>query len=102
MAINTIELHMLIPVDIRHIGMLKGTEGRGRRDNSEEGQLLTSILSLFMQMRKQEDSWGLGVPALKRVGEACVNQRSLNKWYVWMALSMSVWWMPTDTRISMC
>jgi hypothetical protein len=60
------------------------------------------MLSLFMQMRKQEDSCGLGVPALKRVGEACVNQRSLSRWYVLIALSMSVLCIPTDTRMSMC
>lgn len=30
-----------------------------------------------MQMRKQEDSCGRGVPALNSVGDACVNQRSL-------------------------
>jgi hypothetical protein len=37
---------------------------------------MPSIESDFMATRKQEDSWGRGVPALKSVGEACVNQRS--------------------------
>ena len=41
------------------------------------------MLSSFMQMRKQEESWGRQVPALKRVGEACVNQRSDMRLYVW-------------------
>ena len=49
----------------------------------------------FMQMRKQDDICGRGVPALNSVGLACVNQRSLSIWYVWMALSRSSWWMPT-------
>ena len=49
----------------------------------------------FMQMRKQEDSCGRGVPALKSVGLACVNQRSLSRWYVWIALARSSLWMPT-------
>ena len=49
----------------------------------------------FMQMRKQEDICGRGVPALNSVGLACVNQRSLSSWYVWMAASRSSWWMPT-------
>ena len=30
-----------------------------------------------MAMRKQEESCGRGVPALKSVGDACVNHRSL-------------------------
>lgn len=38
---------------------------------------MPSMLSPLLQMRKQLLSWGRGVPALKRVGEACVNQRSL-------------------------
>lgn len=43
----------------------------------------------FMAMRKQLLSCGLGVPALKRVGEACVNHRSLKCRYVATALSIS-------------
>ena len=43
---------------------------------------LTSMLSPFMQMRKQLLSWGRGVPALNRVGDAWVNHRSLSRWYV--------------------
>jgi hypothetical protein len=35
-----------------------------------------------MQTRKQEESWGRGVPALKSVGEAWVNQRCDSRWYV--------------------
>jgi hypothetical protein len=46
--------------------------------------------------------WGRGAPALNSVGDACVNHRSLIRWYVLMALSMSFMWMPTDTRMSMC
>lgn len=42
-----------------------------------------------MAMRKQLLSWGRGVPALNRVGEACVNQRSLRYRYVLSAESMS-------------
>ena len=55
-----------------------------------------------MQTRKHDDSWGRGVPALNRVGLACVNQRWLMRWYVSMAASMSSLWMPTATRMSMC
>ena len=40
---------------------------------------MPSMLSSFICSRKQEDSCGLGVPALKRVGVAWVNQRSLMK-----------------------
>ena len=38
------------------------------------------MLSFFMHTRKQEESWGRGVPALNSVGEACVNQRSESRW----------------------
>jgi hypothetical protein len=38
--------------------------------------------SFFMQTRKQEESWGRGVPALNSVGEAWVNQRWDSRWYV--------------------
>lgn len=55
-----------------------------------------------MQMRKQEDSCGRGVPALNSVGEAWVNQRSERRWYVWMADTRSSLWMPTATLMSMC
>lgn len=48
------------------------------------------------------DSWGLLVPALKSVGEAWVNHFSDSRLYVSMAASMSVLWIPTDTRINMC
>ena len=63
------------PWDTRHVATLEETDGREQMagangGNNMEGHLFTSILSLFMQMRKQEDSWGLGVPALKRVGDA--------------------------------
>jgi hypothetical protein len=34
---------------------------------------MPSMLSPFMARRKQDDSWGHGVPALKSVGVACVN-----------------------------
>lgn len=30
------------------------------------------------------ESWGKGVPALNNVGDACVNQRSDNKLYVYI------------------
>lgn len=63
---------------------------------------MPSIESFFMQTRKQEESCGRGVPLLNSVGDACVNQRSLMRWYVWMAASTSSWWMPTATRMSMC
>ena len=33
---------------------------------------MPSTLSSFMATRKQLDIWGLGVPALNRVGVACV------------------------------
>ena len=45
--------------------------------------LLTSMLSSAIESRKQLDSWGLHVPALKRVGDAWVNQRSDIKSYVY-------------------
>ena len=60
------------------------------------------MLSSFIVRRKQEESCGRGVPALKSVGEACVNQRSESMWYVSIAASMSCLWIPTDTRMSMC
>lgn len=41
-----------------------------------KGGLRTSMLSFFMEIRKQEDSCGRGVPALNSVGDACVNHRS--------------------------
>jgi hypothetical protein len=41
---------------------------------------MPSIESFFMHTRKQEDSWGRGVPLLNRVGEAWVNQRSDIRW----------------------
>lgn len=63
---------------------------------------MPSMLSLFMVRRKQEESCGVGVPALKRVGEACVKSLRLMRSYVSMAASMSSPWMPTDTRMSMC
>jgi hypothetical protein len=37
---------------------------------------IPSIESSFMVNKKQELIYGLGVPALKRVGVACVNQSS--------------------------
>lgn len=40
------------------------------------------MLSSFMQTRKQLESWGRVVPALKRVGEAWVNQHSDIRLYV--------------------
>jgi hypothetical protein len=43
----------------------------------------------FMQIRKQLDSCGFGVPALKRVGDACVIHRWLSKVYVDSAAPMS-------------
>ena len=33
-----------------------------------------------MAMRKHEESWGRGVPELKRVGDAWVIQRSESMW----------------------
>ena len=36
------------------------------------------MLSSFIVRRKHEESWGLGVPALKRVGDAWVNHFSLS------------------------
>ena len=63
---------------------------------------MPSIESPFIMTRKQDDSWGRGVPALNSVGDACVNHRSDSRWYVSTARSMSPLWMPTDTRISMC
>ena len=47
------------------------------------------FVSTFMATRKQLLSWGLGVPALNRVGEAWVNHRSLRCRYVSMADLMS-------------
>ena len=63
---------------------------------------MPEMLSSFMVSKKQLDIWGLGVPALNKVGVACVNQPSLIMLYVSMALSMSSLWMPTATRMSMC
>jgi hypothetical protein len=63
---------------------------------------MPSIESSFIVSRKHDDSCGRGVPALKSVGEACVKYFSDRKLYVSIAASMSVPWMPTDTRISMC
>jgi hypothetical protein len=51
---------------------------------------IDSIESSILGNKKQEDSCGLEVPALKRVGEACVNHRSDINLYVyveWMSLS---------------
>eukprot|EP00964_Phaeocystis_antarctica_P071997 scaffold43978_cov66-Phaeocystis_antarctica.AAC.6 len=42
-----------------------------------------------MVRRKQLDIWGVLVPALNMVGEACVNHFSLMRLYVSMAESMS-------------
>src|SRR4030081_3302100 len=61
---------------------------------------IPSMLSSFMVNKKHDDICGFGVPALKSVGVACVNQRSLIKLYVLMALSISSFWMPMDTRIN--
>ena len=55
-----------------------------------------------MVRRKQLDIWGVLVPALNMVGEACVNHFSLMRLYVSMAESMSRRWMPSATRISIC
>eukprot|EP00955_Chlamydomonas_euryale_P118130 366520-Chlamydomonas_euryale.AAC.6 len=63
---------------------------------------MPSMESSFMRSRKHDDSCGRGVPELNSVGLACVNQRSLIRWYVLIAASTSSWWMPMDTRISMC
>jgi len=63
---------------------------------------MPSIESPLAHTRKHEDSCGRGVPALKRVGEAWVNQRSLSSVYVLTAASASPVWMPHATRISMC
>jgi hypothetical protein len=41
---------------------------------------MPSMLSPLAQTRKQLESWGRGVPALKRVGLAWVNQRSDRRW----------------------
>ena len=43
-----------------------------------------------MQIKKHDESCGRGVPALNNVGDACVIQRSLNKWYVSTTFSISV------------
>lgn len=43
-----------------------------------------------MANKKQEDICGKGVPALKRVGVACVKYLRLIKLYVSMAESMSL------------
>ena len=63
---------------------------------------MPSMLSSFIATRKQLLSCGRGVPALKSVGDACVNQRSDMSLYVSHAASMSVLWMPIATRMSMC
>jgi len=41
---------------------------------------IPSIESLIIDRRKQDDSCGLGVPALKSVGVAWVNHFSDNRW----------------------
>ena len=43
---------------------------------------IPSMLSSFIATRKQDDSCGMQVPALNRVGLACVNQRSDSRLYV--------------------
>src|SRR4051812_1152643 len=63
---------------------------------------IPSMLSSFMVNKKHDDICGFGVPALNKVGVACVNQRSLIRWYVLIALSTSSLWIPTDTRINRC
>ena len=63
---------------------------------------MPSMLSFFMQMRKQDESCGRGVPALKRVGDACVNHLCDRRWYVSMAASMFSLWIPTETLMSIC
>ena len=63
---------------------------------------MPSILSSFMVKRKQEESCGWQVPALKRVGEAWVNHFSERRLYVSKMEGMSFPWIPIDTRISMC
>ena len=79
---------------------------------------MPSMLSADMVSRKQLLSWLRGVPELKSVGDACVNQPSDMRSYVCihtsdnetlmisrrtsMAASMLLEWMPMATRMNMC
>ena len=63
---------------------------------------MPSMESSFMHSRKHDDICGEGVPALNIVGVACVNHFCDMRLYVSMAESISVLWMPIDTRISIC
>ena len=69
---------------------------------SERVSKMPSIESSFIASRKHDDICGAGVPALNIVGVACVNHFSDIRWYVSIAASMSLLWMPSDTRISIC
>ena len=53
---------------------------------------MPSMESSFMVTRKQDDIWGLGVPAAKRVGEACVKYLSDICEYVASVIGMQNKW----------
>jgi hypothetical protein len=51
---------------------------------------IPSMESSMLGNKKHEDNCGLQVPALKRVGDACVNHRSDIKLYVYMEMEWMV------------
>ena len=51
---------------------------------------MPSIESSFMVSKKHDDNWGLGVPALYRVGVACVKYWRDMRSYVSSAASRSL------------
>ena len=85
-----------------HSAIARHGGARSRVGKRECGRAAPSILSSFMVSRKHDDIWLLGVPELKRVGEAWVNQPSDMWSYVSSAPSMSSPCMPMATRMYMC
>ena len=63
---------------------------------------MPSMLSSFIASKKHDDSCGLGVPALNKVGVACVKYFWDMSSYVSIAASTSLPWMPIATRMIMC